>query len=161
MSGAGMAVVGLGHRAIEVAGSFIERSNFLEENARLCYAVWSERIVGPAPSAWEALRECEREGWRDVVRFFQEAPECRCGTGLMCIDCDRAELRGILAELPADAEDEPRRCRNCRCTDDVPYPGGCSWVAEDLCSSCVDKVPVLCSEAEMNAYIRQLRAVAP
>ena len=29
-----------------------------------------------------------------------------------------------------------RRCRKCGCTDDRACPGGCWWVAEDLCSSC-------------------------
>ncbi len=30
-----------------------------------------------------------------------------------------------------------RKCRVCGCTDAKACPGGCSWVAEDLCSSCV------------------------
>lgn len=29
-----------------------------------------------------------------------------------------------------------RACRVCGCTDDCACPGGCSWVAPDLCSSC-------------------------
>jgi acyl-CoA synthetase (AMP-forming)/AMP-acid ligase II len=29
------------------------------------------------------------------------------------------------------------RCRMCGCTDDRACPGGCAWVAPDLCSSCV------------------------
>jgi len=34
---------------------------------------------------------------------------------------------------------EARRCRVCGCTDANACPGGCSWVAPDLCSACVDK----------------------
>ncbi len=29
------------------------------------------------------------------------------------------------------------RCRICGCTDDECCPGGCRWVADDLCSACV------------------------
>jgi hypothetical protein len=31
-----------------------------------------------------------------------------------------------------------RSCRICGCTDDRACPGGCAWVAEDLCSACVE-----------------------
>src|SRR5215831_15416689 len=30
----------------------------------------------------------------------------------------------------------PRRCGVCGCTDERPCPGGCFWVADDLCSNC-------------------------
>jgi hypothetical protein len=29
-----------------------------------------------------------------------------------------------------------RACRECGCTDASACPGGCSWVADDLCSAC-------------------------
>jgi len=29
-------------------------------------------------------------------------------------------------------------CRKCGCTDTKPCPGGCYWVEDDLCSSCVE-----------------------
>ncbi len=32
---------------------------------------------------------------------------------------------------------EPRKCRVCGCTDDHACEGGCYWVEDDLCSSCV------------------------
>lgn len=32
-----------------------------------------------------------------------------------------------------------RKCRTCGCTEHNACPGGCSWVEEDLCSSCVGK----------------------
>lgn len=32
-----------------------------------------------------------------------------------------------------------RQCRVCGCTDDCACPGGCWWVEDDLCSSCVGK----------------------
>jgi len=31
---------------------------------------------------------------------------------------------------------EERRCRVCGCTDDDACEDGCSWVEDDLCSSC-------------------------
>lgn len=31
---------------------------------------------------------------------------------------------------------EQQTCRQCGCTDDRACPGGCSWVAPDLCSAC-------------------------
>ena len=34
---------------------------------------------------------------------------------------------------------EERICRICGCTEDNACEGGCSWVEEDLCSSCADK----------------------
>jgi hypothetical protein len=33
----------------------------------------------------------------------------------------------------------PRRCRKCGCTQERACPGGCSWVAWDLCSRCAGK----------------------
>ena len=35
-----------------------------------------------------------------------------------------------------------RRCRVCACTELNACEGGCSWVAEDLCSRCVDPTAV-------------------
>lgn len=32
--------------------------------------------------------------------------------------------------------DPVRTCRECGCTDDHACDGGCSWVADDLCSAC-------------------------
>jgi hypothetical protein len=29
-----------------------------------------------------------------------------------------------------------RTCRRCGCTDEQACPGGCHWVADDLCSAC-------------------------
>jgi hypothetical protein len=150
-------------KAIDVYGSAIEYANLLEEEARTYYAI----CVGRSGRniAWEHLLEQERAGFRDLVEYVRAAPECSCGTGLMCPDCDRAELRGLLAELdgenPVYAETAPRACRVCGCTDDNPCAGGCGWAGEDLCTNCVDKVPALYSEGEMNAYIAALKAVAP
>ncbi len=30
-------------------------------------------------------------------------------------------------------------CRVCGCTDEDPCPGGCFWIAPDLCSRCASK----------------------
>ena len=38
----------------------------------------------------------------------------------------RAELKAVAV----------RTCRRCGCTDGQGCPGGCIWVAEDLCSEC-------------------------
>lgn len=53
------------------------------------------------------------------------------------------------ADFPDEALDkmatalmEPvRTCRHCGCTDEHACPGGCYWIAPDVCSSnaCVDK----------------------
>ncbi|HWS43317.1 MAG TPA: hypothetical protein VN421_09570 [Pseudoflavonifractor sp.] len=34
---------------------------------------------------------------------------------------------------------EERKCRICGCTQDNACPGGCYWVAPDLCSACVQE----------------------
>ncbi len=57
-----------------------------------------------------------------------------------------AELRefvvdGITPErsgdyLAAAAEEGPRSCRGCGCTDERACRGGCYWVAPNLCSRC-------------------------
>jgi hypothetical protein len=31
-----------------------------------------------------------------------------------------------------------RQCRVCGCTDDQACPGGCHWVAKNLCSECAE-----------------------
>jgi hypothetical protein len=47
---------------------------------------------------------------------------------------------GLLAILPPPLPDlrlfGVRQCRGCGCTDLHACPGGCSWVAPDLCSRC-------------------------
>lgn len=42
-----------------------------------------------------------------------------------------AEIERLTLATPA-----VRACRVCGCTDDRACPGGCSWVAADLCSRC-------------------------
>ncbi|MBN8260961.1 MAG: hypothetical protein J0L59_01395 [Xanthomonadales bacterium] len=34
---------------------------------------------------------------------------------------------------------EPRRCRDCGCTDLQACSGGCHWVSQDQCSACAQK----------------------
>lgn len=45
------------------------------------------------------------------------------------------------SELPLLARDnkQERKCRVCGCTEQNACEGGCSWVEEDLCSSCKEK----------------------
>jgi len=52
----------------------------------------------------------------------------------------QAVLRSSVAELAELATDE-RSCRLCGCTELAACEGGCFWVAEDLCSACVVKLP--------------------
>lgn len=33
-----------------------------------------------------------------------------------------------------------RVCSQCGCTDKAACPGGCSWVASDLCSKCAKQM---------------------
>lgn len=53
-----------------------------------------------------------------------------------------AQLRTMRARMDRVDEFLPlfdvRRCRVCRCTDDVACMSGCWWVEDDLCSSCAD-----------------------
>ena len=49
-----------------------------------------------------------------------------------CDDCGHEGERTVFALA------DERRCRVCGCTDDRACPGGCHWVEEDLCSSCVE-----------------------
>lgn len=43
-------------------------------------------------------------------------------------------VRRLVAKARAKAT--LRACRDCGCTETRACPGGCSWVEEDLCSSC-------------------------
>lgn len=36
------------------------------------------------------------------------------------------------------AEDQRQKCRVCGCTNLRGCPEGCCWIAEDLCSECID-----------------------
>jgi hypothetical protein len=50
-------------------------------------------------------------------------------------------LEGVTPEssvdiLAAAAEEGPRTCQRCGCTDDRACQGGCYWVSSDLCSQC-------------------------
>lgn len=33
-----------------------------------------------------------------------------------------------------------QRCRECGCTNDKACPGGCSWIEQDLCSTCAEPI---------------------
>lgn len=60
---------------------------------------------------------------------------------LLVFDADaRQTPTQIMADVRAWAEVHRtmRRCRVCGCTDEAACPGGCWWVAPDLCSSCAD-----------------------
>lgn len=44
-------------------------------------------------------------------------------------------------------------CRFCGCTDLQACPGGCSWIAPEVCSACADKRPPLTKAAEVREVI--------
>ncbi len=45
-----------------------------------------------------------------------------------------------------------QKCAVCGCTDDCACPGGCYWVADNLCSRCSDApIEVLCSDCMISA----------
>lgn len=53
-------------------------------------------------------------------------------------DLIRDQIEELLARLPEGVVPETfDECAGCGCTDDRACPGGCYWVAEGLCSSCV------------------------
>lgn len=55
-----------------------------------------------------------------------------------------AEAREAIERLAARLADAwPSRCRVCGCTDDRACPGGCWWVADDLCSACGSRPPAV------------------
>jgi hypothetical protein len=41
-----------------------------------------------------------------------------------------------LARHQRDEDLVDQACRKCGCTDDHACPGGCFWIADDLCSAC-------------------------
>jgi hypothetical protein len=53
------------------------------------------------------------------------------------LDGDGLSVDDSVDILAAAAEEGPRRCRGCGCTDERGCRGGCSWVEFDLCSRCV------------------------
>lgn len=65
--------------------------------------------------------------------------ECRPGAleraDVSVIPWHTSPLQGVDA-IPVPEQ----RCLVCGCTDDLACPGGCWWVALDLCSSCLDVV---------------------
>lgn len=49
---------------------------------------------------------------------------------------DREKLAAILAKC----QNEKMKCMVCGCTYDHACPGGCAWIAPNLCSKCADRV---------------------
>ena len=48
-----------------------------------------------------------------------------------------------------------QKCTVCGCTDDCACPGGCSWVADEVCSRCADKMlEALCEDCIRNAFAK-------
>lgn len=78
--------------------------------------------------------------WDDDDRFWLQL---LAANGYELSDVERKRLDKIPAATAAP-EEEPvadvRQCVKCGCTDDQACDGGCTWVAENLCSSCSDAV---------------------
>lgn len=153
-----------------------EARNALETAAKLAYDIWASRIHRTRP-AFEHLLESERDGWREVVRYLTSEPECAtCGDDLLCVDCNIADVRRLMAEI--DAEDNPESeersslrvtvCDGCGCTQSDPCVDNegrkCSGVKPaGLCDFCAAKAepvgddPLVCvySEGELNTFLRQ------
>lgn len=56
------------------------------------------------------------------------------------------------ARVLTAAEEPPRACHRCGCTDANPCEGGCSWVSATLCSTCLPA-----ELAELQATADELR----
>lgn len=54
----------------------------------------------------------------------------------ICPYCKNDVPPGQNLPLDIPLEPEQRKCRVCGCTWDHGCPGGCYWVADDLCSQC-------------------------
>lgn len=73
---------------------------------------------------------------RDAFAPFVEDPAVGADTAPSFAEQMRQDAEAD--ELADGGTLEPRRCRICGCTDDEACEGGCSWVEEDLCSTCAD-----------------------
>lgn len=139
-------------RCIRPAGHAGEHTHFM---------VWSdddeEGVVSNAPPAPASPLPEEsteppswaREAWlpavlRAVASFYADNT-VDLQAKLAEIDDDLFDHLGTqlhqaadeLAEPPAGPLFDVRACRSCGCTDERACEGGCVWVADDLCSSCV------------------------
>ena len=107
-------------------------------NARAYWAAlspWQQRAIGEA-----ALLLALFDAWPDDDPTLIAGRE-RCEHAM-------EESYRILREVMPNASLWPegpdlaaldiRACRHCGCTDFSACAGGCSWVAEDLCSACVE-----------------------
>lgn len=60
-------------------------------------------------------------------------------------EAERDSIEQLVLDMDIDELEETivaRRCRTCGCTDAMGCDEGCSWVDEDLCSSCREPGPV-------------------
>lgn len=65
--------------------------------------------------------------WLDVL--FHEAIAVALPRSLFACDDGQPRLPSRLGQV----------CRACGCSSHDACPGGCEWVAEDLCSACADR----------------------
>jgi hypothetical protein len=69
------------------------------------------------------------EGGREFYTTYEEGyGTCDIEVDMLCVNKESAEKK--LEEIKG------RKCSVCGCTWDHACPGGCYWVAEDLCSKC-------------------------
>ena len=70
----------------------------------------------------------------------------------------KAEKAGEATEFPdePEAEKKPeRKCRICGCTDAQACEGGCTWIGDDLCSNCEEKVLAEIKAPKPDQLVRQ------
>lgn len=80
--------------------------------------------IHPGTDGWFAAREAGRDALNNAVLVARDG-------------------QPILTALhrPALAAIGVRSCRICGCTELHACPGGCHWVAADLCSACAPAAP--------------------
>lgn len=93
--------------------------------------------------------EIDRIDWLGRIEADVEQPTFRTIVALRsCFSFDIDVLGDLVAIAHGAAIDPPRLCRICACSehdagpDKLCAPGlGCSWVEQDLCSTCATPVP--------------------
>lgn len=56
-----------------------------------------------------------------------------------CVGCEAVTILdadGLCRKCRGDGDGDERTCVECGCTEDNPCPGGCSWFAPGICTSC-------------------------
>lgn len=90
------------------------------------------RIKGDA-EMWETLRH-DAERIRDNLTM----ENARLVGKTVKLESENAQFRNVIEQM--DPDFFKRKCRVCGCDWNHACPGGCSWVGDDLCSRCFQKM---------------------